>query len=296
MNKKSLLIILSFFINFIAIGQNREIPNDIILLGVKQRFYAPSLGYTQISFRDLATSPLIYSGVGTSAQLGWTKWKGRTERKLEVSLIMGFTKAQAPESNTFQTKTKARIFNGNVYYDYLVNLPKLSKGKYTLNVGGAFQTAANFRTNSSLNNNSTGIEAFSNFMFALKGSKDISRLTEKNKRFLFIKRNLKPCSRSISFQLNTGILNFNYRPGYAYNGMSELDGSKTNPLTYLLDKYQWSLNGVRIGTRIEFTKKRASGNMQKWAYLWDFVSAPGMFESFQMASHRIQYSIMINRN
>ena len=296
MNKKSLLIILSCLSFCLAIGQNSETNNEINLLGVKQRFYAPALGYSQISFRDFATSPLIYSGVGTSAQLGWTKWKGRTERKLEVSLIVGFTKALVPESNTFQTNTSARIFNGNIYYDYLVQMPKFSKGKYTVKVGGAFQTTGNFRTNKSLNNNSVGIEAFSNFMFSLYGSKDISRLTEKNKRFLFIKRNLKPCSRSISFQLNTGILNFNYRPGYAYNGMSELDGSKTNPLTYLLDKYQWSLNGIRIGTRIEFTKKRASGNMQKWAYLWDFVSAPGMFESFQMGSHRIQYSIMINRN
>jgi hypothetical protein len=296
MNKKSLLIILCFLINFITIGQISETQNEINLLGVKQRFYAPALGYSQITFRDFATSPLIYSGVGASAQLGWIKLKGRTERKLEFFLIMGFSNTQAPESKTFQTKNKARIFNGNVYYDYLVNLPKFSKGKYTLNAGGAFQTSANFRTNTSLNNNSTGIEAFSNFMLALKCSKDVSRSKEKIERFLFIKRNLKPCERSLSFQLNTGILNFNYRPGYAYNGMSELDGSKTNPFSYLLDKYQWSFNGVRVGTRIEFTKKRASGNIQKWAYLWDFISAPGMYESFKMASHRIQYSIMINRN
>jgi hypothetical protein len=77
---------------------------------------------------------------------------------------------------------------------------------------------------------------------------------------------------------------------------SEMDGNGVGGFSSLMKAYAWSLNGWRVGTKIEFSKIASSGNGFKIAYVWDMTNAPGKHEAFQMASHRIQYSLIINKN
>ncbi len=98
-----------------------------------------------------------------------------------------------------------------------------------------------------------------------------------------------------SFQLNGGILNLNYRPGYAYTGLEEIDGSQTDLVGYWLGGHRWAVNGWRFQTRLEYTNYRPNGNGHRVSYLWDALHAPGNHESLHMASHRICYTLLVGR-
>ena len=89
------------------------------------------------------------------------------------------------------------------------------------------------------------------------------------------------------------MLNLNYRPGYAYNADVALDGSNTDPLAFLLDGHVWKINGYRLGTQLDYTKYIPNGNGHRWSYIWDIAQAPGRFEPFEMVTHRIQYTLLI---
>jgi hypothetical protein len=260
------------------------------------RYTLRNLGVNKTLFRDFATSPLFYRGGGISFGYGWLNTNNNRERLVELDLVSNVTTAKAPKSNYFQTGTTSFFFNINGYIHYLHKVKSISTAKTDIRFGGAVSNTQNIRFNPSLMNATAGLESFLNLMFAGKVSRDISRNSARPFKFLFIKKELQPVKRFVSFQLNAGILNLNRRPGYAYVYDSELDGTKTNGLSWLFDSYKWSLNGWRFGTRVEFSKFRASGNGRKWAYLWDVAHAPGKFEPFQMASHRIQYTVIINNN
>ncbi|MBP8627195.1 MAG: hypothetical protein KBI04_01195, partial [Paludibacteraceae bacterium] len=85
----------------------------------------------------------------------------------------------------------------------------------------------------------------------------------------------------------------NNRPGYAYNTDVALDGSNTDPLAFLLDGHAWKVNGYRLNTHLHYTKYIPNGNGHRWSYVWDIAQAPGRFEPFEMVTHRIQYTLLI---
>lgn len=274
-----------------------NIAADTIAIKHKaNRYSLRTLAVNYTLFRDFATSPLFYRGGGLSFGHGWLNINNNRERHTELDFLGNITLAKTPKSNYFQTATSSFFFAVNGYFHYLQTVKKISKSKNTIRFGGAFLSTQNIRINPGLMNASAGLETFLNLMFSAKIERDISRNTVKDFRLLFIKKQLQPVKRKISFQLNAGIINLNRRPGYAYVYDSELNGTKTNGIKWIFDSYQWSLNGWRFQTRIEFSKYRPSGNGRKIAYLWDIAHAPGKFEPFQMAIHRIQYTLIINNN
>ncbi len=260
------------------------------------RYSLRNLATNYTLFRDFATSPLFYRGGGLSFGYGWLNTNINRERLIELDFAGNITFAKTPKSNYFQTASSSFLFAVNGYFHYLQTVKKISKSKNNIRFGGAILNTQNIRINSSLMNASAGLETFINLMFSAKIERDISRSTVKDFKLLFIKKQLHPVKRKIAFQLNAGVINLNRRPGYAYVYDSELDGTKTNGISWIFDAYQWSLNGWRFGTRIEFSRYRPSGNGKKIAYLWDVAHAPGKFEPFQMATHRIQYTLIINNN
>lgn len=266
-------------------------PDSITLINC---YFAPSISLLETTYRDFATSPLFYSGYGLNFGLSWIKEMKQWENAFEMNLAFSYVKANAPKSNYFKTTVNAYFINAQCYDHYLRKIDKFSNDKYDVKLGGALATSLNSRINTSLQNNSLGIEALLNFMISAKATRDVSRKQEKVQNWLIFKRTVYPVKRSLSFQLNAGLLNMNYRPGYAYIENGVLNGMSTNVFSYFLTGYKWTVNGWRLGTRIEFTGFRPNGNGHKWSYLWDAASLPGRFEPFQMASHRIQYTLMFN--
>ncbi|MEX2595647.1 MAG: hypothetical protein WEC59_01865, partial [Salibacteraceae bacterium] len=113
--------------------------------------------------------------------------------------------------------------------------------------------------------------------------------------FLFFSKTLQPIKREMVFQIDLGVLNLNHRPGYAYVYNAEIYGSEHNGLLWLLEPYEWSLNGWRLSTIITFSKIWQSGNGSSWSYLWDVMTVPGKHEPLNIATHKIRYSLIINK-
>lgn len=257
-------------------------------------YFTPSVSFLRSTYRDFATSPLFNSGYGLNFGLGWIKEMEKWENVYETDVNLAYMKAKAPGSSFFETSVKAYFISVQIYDHYLRKTEKFSNEKYDIKLGGALASNLNTRINPSLQNNTLGIEALINFMFSAKVTKDISRKKEKIQNWILFKRTVYPVKRNLSFQLNAGLVNMNYRPGYIYTERGELNGMETGLFRYYFSGYKWTVNGWRFGTRLEFATFRPNGNGHKWSYLWDAAHAPGRFEPFQMASHRIQYTLMFN--
>lgn len=262
----------------------------------KQKNLLLTAGIGYASFRDFATSPLFYNGPGISLAIEKQTLRQKSETLWGFSPLLSSTMAGIPQSNYYQTSTSSMLISFDAYFQHLRLVPQLSSDKLKLKAGGTLKATQNIRINQSLNNAALGAESFVNLMLSLKADTDISRKEEKNIKLWFLNFKQKPARRNLSFQANIGLLNFNHRPSYNYFYFSEMDGNSVSSLSSMMKTYDWSLNGWRVGTKIEFSKFASSGNGFKIAYVWDITSAPGKHQAFQMASHRIQYSLIINKN
>jgi hypothetical protein len=259
-----------------------------------QRYFAPHIGLKQQIFRDFATSPLFYQGPGIELGLSWNRSKKTWENIFGFDLTSALTIAQTPDTKFFKIANPSFFLNGSIYNQTLWNLKRLSDYKNTYQLGGIIETLLNTRINSTLMNNTLGIENVTNFMASAKYTRDISRLNSKTrKRFLLKDKVLKPVKRSIAAQANVGVLNFNYRPGYAYNYFYSIGDDESSQ--FIFSDYKLKMNGWRFDAKLEFTKYKNSGNGYKWAYIWNAISVPGSHERFEIGSHSIRYTLLINR-
>lgn len=241
-------------------------------------------------YRDFATSPLFYQGIGVMAQSAYLKRSDQKERSFEIGFDFGTLRAYVPESDFIQPFSGANFIQLNLRYLRLWKLNAFSSAKNNIKLGGVVHVTQNFRTNPSLFNNSFGFENISNIMVSGQIIRDISRKEARKLNLWLIKPTLKAVKRDLKFQFNAGILNFNYRPGYAYSYLGELEGTKTSALSELFSDYKWSLNGWRLNTQLEYITYLPNGNARSWSYVWDAAHAPGKHEAFEMASHQIRYT------
>ncbi|MDI1355202.1 MAG: hypothetical protein PSX36_09800 [bacterium] len=261
----------------------------------RKNYFLCSIGLSRVLYRDFATSPLFYRGPGFTIGMAWQWQDTKREQFLGLDLTAAMPHALTPKNNYFQTGNSALFSNGNFYYHYLRKLRIFPSQKWDLKLGGAAVSAFNVRYNSALGNNSLGIESIMNLMLAAKATHNISRTQTKAWKLWFLHRTFQPVERYLSFQMNVGVFNFNYRPGYAYVYDAEINGSSTSLINYNFADYGWKMNGWKLGAKLEFSKFSKHGNGRRWAYIWEAANVPGRFEAFQMASHRIQFTVMINR-
>lgn len=260
------------------------------------KYFAPSYGLLATTYRDFATSPLYYTGTGLSFGLTWMRDNARYEHELSADFLFSANIGVTPDSAEFDVLPLGIFLSGQLYDHYLRLIPGLNYNGWQLKLGGAFVSNMNARINPALQNAAVGIEVFTNLMLSAKVERDVSRKELQVMDLWLMKIKLRPEKRKLSFQANIGVLNLNYRPGYAYLADVELNGSDTNGLAFLLAGHQWSLNGYRFGTRLEYTRYRPNGNGRRYAYHWDAAHAPGRHEAFQMATHSFKYIILIQNN
>jgi hypothetical protein len=258
--------------------------------------YYSVLGVTfnRKTFRDFATSPLFYNGVGSDFQAGWLRRSKASERMFDIGLGVNTFFARVPTSDFLQSGSTAFMLQLNSTYSQLFEIGKISTDKNNIKVGGLIHLTQNIRSNFGLFNNGLGLENSINIMASGQLIRDISRVNPREVNLLLFKPTLKPVKRDLRFQLNAGLLNLNNRPGYAYSSQSEIIGLETHPITWLLSNYQTSLNGWRYTSEIELIKYLPNGNARSWSYVWDAIHMPGRYESFQMASHQIRYRIFFH--
>lgn len=274
-HKGNWLILLLLLVGFEVQGQD-----TYSIFNEPRNLTALSLNLNYGLYRDFSTSPLFYKMPGVGVSISGVYNTPKVENRFDL------------EGNLFYWNALFLSFNS--YYHYLHQIPVFKSEKWDLKVGGAFMFTQNFRNNPALQNAQVGFESLANLMVVGKISKDISRLKPKDYKCWFIKGTKKPIKRLISLQMNFGVLNFNHRPStYNYVYLGAINGTELS-LSEFLEEYQWKLNGWRIGTQIEYTWYYPSGNGRKIAYIWEAAHAPGTFEPFEMASHKIQFTILIN--
>lgn len=291
---KTIVIFLPFLLMFFStrsFSQDRDSLNKHTAIQETNYYTLVSVGLTHSSYRDFATSPLFYNGVGLDLNAVWLKRADKRERIFEGGFGISAHSPRVPESNFIQPGGLAGFANFRFYYQELWKLEALSNAKNNTKIGGTFITTQNIRGNPALQNNAMGLENFTNLMASAQWTRDISRTESKQLNLWLFKPTLKPVKRDLRFLLNVGVLNFNYRPGYAYSYDSEMNGTDTNPVSWVFSNYKWSLNGFRLKTQLEYIKYLPNGNARSWSYVWEAAHAPGKHETFQMASHRLQYTI-----
>lgn len=255
--------------------------------------YYSGIGYANVTHRDFATSPLFYDASAVSINMGWPRVNEKSRREIGIEAFAGISSARVPMKTEYIVISSSGIYSGNLHFDFLrkKNFPQLNSDTW---FGFSVQSRFNFRVNSDLGNNGAGIEALANLMASGRIEKDFSRKAGEGRVFLFFKRK-RNVSRMLCFQINAGLLNFNYRPGYSYSGFSEFNGSQTNGLQFVLANHSWSLNGFRINTKLEWIINKKNKYSDRWVYSWDLINAPGKYERFQMVVHTFTYSMLLFR-
>ncbi|MCC5931370.1 MAG: hypothetical protein JJU28_19130 [Cyclobacteriaceae bacterium] len=273
-----------------AYSQNQVMADSIKVDELSNYYRQFSVGMNNPIYRDFATSPLFYNGLGTQLQMAWLKRSDLRERSFEMGLGLNGMSARIPESKFIQPKSDAFFGQLSAMYLRLWKLKSLSTEKSNIKLGGIVQSNQNFRLNLNLHNNGIGLEHLTNIMASGQITRDISRKEARQLNFWLFKPRLKEVKRDLRFQFNAGILNLNYRPGYTYIYKEEMVGLETQPLSWLLSSYKWSLNGWRFNTQLEYISYLPNGNARSWSYVWDATNAPGRHEKFQMASHQIRFT------
>lgn len=245
-------------------------------------FLGIGFGLNGSSFRDFATSPLIYSGTVYTFSMSATRVDAKKETLAELRFSTGNYTAAIAES--FSSSSVFSIFNS---YQQLFRLNKYSNDKWNLKVGGNIGWSLNSRSNPSLGNNSSGLEIIGTLFGSAKVTRDLSRKKEKNVKILFVKYKLKPLRRDLSVQFNTGLVNANFRNGFAFIAQDAL----LNESDTFAD-YQFNLfSGFRLSSRIDYTLYLTKGNLLRFSYLWDAYRTGNEFDKFEMGNHMLTASL-----
>ncbi len=269
-----LLIGTLFSCNTIQAQQNEPILNE------SRKLLGLSLNLEYGNFRDFSTSPLFYKMPGFGCSVSGIYQTDKNENRFDL------------EGNILYWNSL--LVQLNTYYHYLHKIPVFKNPKWDLKLGGSFHFTQHFRSNAALMNAQEGFESFVNVMAVGKISRDISRLSSRDYTCWFIKGSYKPIKRMISLQMNVGVLNLNHRPStYNYVYFGYINGSEL-PIAEFFKEYKWRLNGWRLGAQIDYIWFYPSGNGRKISYIWDAMHAPGSFEPFEMACHKLQFTILIN--
>lgn len=242
-----------------------------------------AFGFNFSNFRDLATSPLSYSGRPLFVGVDYLKTDQKRETELGVSYSFGRYSATVGENSAVST---VKVISG--FYSRLYEIPAWGNEKWNIKAGGLLNVTGNIRSNASFQNNAFGSEIISTVFGSAKATRDVSRTKHKDKKFLFVKYKLQPRKKNLSFRLNVGLMNSTYRNGYVYSGQSSV---LNQPKLY--DGYQFLMfSGFRMGTAIDYTIQLKSNNAIRFSYVWDAYKTGGDLDQFQMASHVLKFTLM----
>lgn len=288
MKNRVSVLILMLFLPFLGFAQGADkVLSKKEIRKSRPSYIRLSFGFNASSFRDFATSPLVYSGTATYSEFS----KLRLDQERETDFGLSFSTGNFSNSfNDHVSASAVKMLTG--HYSQLFKFKKLSKGKYNVKVGGALNITGNLRTNPSLQNNALGLEIIPTLFGSIKVTKDISLKKEKNKRFLFIRYKVKPKVRHLSFNLNVGLMNSSYRNGFVYSGQSAVLND-----TRAFDDYSFNMfSGFRINSALDYTITLANKNKIQFSYLWQAYNTGESLDEIEVANHIFKLSFLFNTN
>jgi hypothetical protein len=136
-----------------AYSQNQVLADSIKIDELSNYYRQFSVGMNNPIYRDFATSPLFYNGLGTYLQMAWLKRSDLRERSFEMGLGLNGMSARIPESNFIQPNSDAFFGQLSAMYLRLWKLKSISTEKNNIKLGGIVQSTQNFRLNLNLQNN-----------------------------------------------------------------------------------------------------------------------------------------------
>ncbi len=285
--QRSIAYLLLYFLVPSAVGA-QTVPTFFIATEKQDRprstYWRMAIGGKQSGFRDFATSPLFYQGNLTAISVSHIDIDEARESSLGVSYAFG---QHTSDFNDHNASSKVKIIALN--YLELFELRAISSNKINLKVGGQFNSTFNIRNNSSLFNNSKGIELMANLFASAKVAVDISRQKDRTIKFLGAKFKLKKQRRILAYNLNVGLVNSAFRNGFVYTGHAAILNTDD-----FFEGYQFRVfTGYRINSRLDYTVFLPNKNGFQFSYLWDVYST-GQEDSFEMYQHTFTFSFLYN--
>lgn len=275
--KRKLLVVIGLLISAFVYGQT----NDINKEKYDGKFIQVGSGLNFVKFRDLATSPLYYSGFLKHFKTGFIKYDNGKERELSFSFSSGKT-----SKSINKTTYNSDVMVGNILYSKLY--PIWSNDRFTLKVGGEFKNTFHYRENKSLLNNAIGMEFFSTLFASSKISWNISNKETKRFKILFIPFTINPHKRDLSFKMKLSLLNSTYRNGYSY-----LEDSSVRNANGIFNGYKFKVfNGYRFGTELNYTVFLKNGNGIKLGYELDVYKTGGNLDKFQIGNFKFKIALL----
>jgi hypothetical protein len=260
---------------------NAPAPDNKAQRKARPAWIGISYGLDFDNYRDLATSPLFYSGVLQAASLDFIRSDARRFSDFGATVATGANTSFAGRS---------KVTSVFLHWARLYQIPAPRFDRWNFKVGGLLSVTGNERINRSLGNSTQGIEGFANLMASGRVEWDISRREEKRKKLLFVRFYLPPRRKNLAFQLNLGVVNSSFRNGYAYLRQSGL----LNEPGYF-DRYQFRVfSGFRMGSALDYTVFLKNNNGLRLSYIWDAYTTGGDADRYVMAHHLLRFSFLFN--
>lgn len=275
--KRKFLAMVGLLLTTTIYGQNQFVNKE----QVESKFIKIESGFNAIIFRDMATSPLYYTGFLSHVGLSFIKLHDGKEREFGWSLSTGLA-----DNSTNSHVASSTVSIYGLKYSKLY--PLWSNEKMNLKIGGELNNKVHVRQNPSFQNNGTGMEIFTTLFATGKLSWDISNTRRKQVKLLLLPMNFKPRKRDISFNLKLAVSNNTFRNGYAYSSNSGI----TNNIG-LWDDYEFKMfSGYRIGSEFNYTVFFENKNALRIGYEFDTYKTGGNLDKFGMANHKLTIALL----
>lgn len=267
---RSILLLLFFS----SLSCKAQVENLLDLQAEESRpsFLGFASGVSQVSYRDMGTSPLSYLGHPLFFAISHTDVNLRHESTIALAYLFGEFTPQSIHVNTSS-------FVRNISLDYLELFawPKISQSPWYIKVGGQWSTNLNLRENPSLFNASKGVDLISSLFGVIQLTLDLGRSSAKAPHL----------KRMLEGRLGISLVNATYRHGFAYLGQ----GAILNNDDFLM-QYEWRFfSGFRANGLLRYTQIFPSSNAIQFTYKWDAYALRG-YDSLEMAQHALELSFL----
>ncbi|UXP31729.1 hypothetical protein N6H18_15375 [Reichenbachiella agarivorans] len=243
------------------------------------------LGLGKFNYTDFGTSPLTFRGSSYAVSVNGLILDDSREIHFGLDYISGAA------SNVVRNEVAvSQMYSIGIHYTHMYRIKALSSEKWNTKLGGQINVLGELRYAPAMQNADIGLDVFANILASVKVTRDLSRITPKEKKIWFIRYKLDPRKKNLSYQMNVGVINHNLRNGYAYLGQS----SVVNDFQ-LFDDYQFhTLSGFRMSSQLDYSYFLKNNNALRLSYLWDAFNTGGDLNQFQMAYHTIKLALLFN--
>ncbi len=290
MGKFIITILIVYFVSFDAFSQEGDSVSVLSRKEIRKKrpyYIGITIGNNTSTFRDFATSPLKYSGVGYYFGFSRIRLDAKREFSYGTSFSIGDNLSIINDH-----EYHSRIITSSTYYTQLYQIKRWSTDKRNVKIGGLIDVSSNVRINESLQNNAVGIEYIPTVFGSIKSTWDISRKEAIEKKFLFINYTKKQKERDLAFRLNVGLINSSFRNGYIYTQHSAILNDPK-----IFGGYQFNaFSGFRLSAALDYTVSLKNKNKIQVSYLWDAYKTGGDLDKLEMANHVIKYTLFFNYN